>query len=75
MKILYIVLDGLGDLPIPELDNKTPLESAVTPHMDNLAKIGRTGILYPVDRGIAPESDIAVISLLGYDAKRYYTGR
>lgn len=74
-KILYIVLDGLGDLPIPELDNKTPLEAAITPNMDRLAKIGRTGIIYPVDKGIAPESDIAVISLLGYDAKKYYTGR
>jgi 2,3-bisphosphoglycerate-independent phosphoglycerate mutase len=74
-KILYTVLDGLGDLPITELDNKTPLQSACTPQMDNLAKTGRTGILYPVDKTIAPESDIAVISLLGYDAKRYYTGR
>jgi len=74
-KILYIVLDGLGDLPIPELDNQTPLEAAVTLNMDKLAKSGRTGIVYPVDKGIAPESDIAVISLLGYDAKEYYTGR
>lgn len=74
-KILYIVLDGLGDLPIPELDNKTPLETAVTPHMDRLAERGCSGIVYPVDKGIAPESDIAVISLLGYDAKKYYTGR
>ncbi|MFH1339533.1 MAG: 2,3-bisphosphoglycerate-independent phosphoglycerate mutase [Candidatus Omnitrophota bacterium] len=74
-KILYIVLDGLGDLPIPELDNKTPLEAAVIPQMDKLAKSSRTGIIYPVDKGIAPESDIAVISLLGYDARKYYTGR
>lgn len=74
-KILYIVLDGLGDLPIPELNNKTPLEAANTLHMDGLAQRGQTGILYPVDKGIAPESDIAVISLLGYDAKKYYTGR
>ena len=74
-KILYIVLDGLGDLSIPELDNKTPLEAALTPNMDRLAKIGSSGILYTVDKGIAPESDIAVISLLGYDAKKYYTGR
>jgi 2,3-bisphosphoglycerate-independent phosphoglycerate mutase len=74
-KILYVVLDGLGDLPIPELDNKTPLEAAVTPHMDRLAERGCSGIIYPVDKGIAPESDIAVISLLGYEAKKYYTGR
>ncbi|MFH1578346.1 MAG: alkaline phosphatase family protein [Candidatus Omnitrophota bacterium] len=74
-KILYIVLDGLGDLPIPELGNKTPLEGAFTPCMDKLAQDGRIGIVYPVDKDIAPESDIAVISLLGYDAQKYYTGR
>ena len=74
-KILYIVLDGLGDLPIKELNNKTPLEAAVTPHMDRLAQKGKMGLVYTVAKGIAPESDIAVISLLGYDAHKYYTGR
>ena len=74
-KILYIVLDGLGDLPIKELGNKTPLEAALTPNMDRLAGQGITGLVYPVGKGIAPESDIAVISLLGYDAHKYYTGR
>lgn len=74
-KIFYIVLDGLGDLPIKELGNKTPLEAAFTPNMDRLAQMGRTGIVYTVGKGIAPESDIAVISLLGYDAHKYYTGR
>ncbi len=74
-KILYIVLDGLGDLPIKELNNKTPLEAALTPNLDRLAQRGKTGIVYPVAKGIAPESDIAVISLLGYDAHKYYTGR
>ncbi|KPK97009.1 MAG: phosphoglycerate mutase, partial [Omnitrophica WOR_2 bacterium SM23_72] len=74
-KILYIVLDGLGDLPIKELRNKTPLEAAVTPNMDRLAQKGKTGLVYPVAKDIAPESDIAVISLLGYDAHKYYTGR
>jgi len=74
-KILYIVLDGLGDLPIKELNNKTPLEAALTPNLDRLAQKGKTGLVYPVGKGIAPESDIAVISLLGYDAHKYYTGR
>jgi len=74
-KILYIVLDGLGDLPIKELGNKTPLEAALTPHLDLLAQKGNTGLVYPVAKAIAPESDIAVISLLGYDAHKYYTGR
>jgi len=74
-KILYIILDGLGDLPLKELNNKTPLEAAFTPNLDRLAQKGKTGIVYPVAKGIAPESDIAVISLLGYDAHKYYTGR
>ncbi len=74
-KILYIVLDGLGDLPCVDLGGKTPLEAAITPHMDHLAKRGQGGFMYPVGEGIAPESDIAVISILGYDPARYYTGR
>jgi len=74
-KIFYIVLDGLGDLPLKELGNKTPLEAAKTPYLDNLAKKSKLGLVYPVAKGIAPESDIAVISLLGYDAHKYYTGR
>ena len=62
-------------MPIKELGDKTPLEAALTPNMDRLAQRGRTGLVYPVAKGIAPESDIAVISLLGYDAHKYYTGR
>ncbi|MBL7085270.1 MAG: 2,3-bisphosphoglycerate-independent phosphoglycerate mutase [Candidatus Omnitrophica bacterium] len=74
-KILYIVLDGLGDLPHPDLGNKTPLEAAQTPYLDKLAKQGQTGLMHTVGKDIAPESDIAVISILGYDAEKYYTGR
>lgn len=76
-KILYVVLDGLGDgnYPCAELGNRTPLEAAVTPTMDMLAREGQTGVMYTVGKGIAPESDIAVISILGYDAMKHYTGR
>ena len=74
-KIIYIVLDGLGDLPHPDLNGKTPLQAAVTPHLDNLAKQGQCGVMHTVGKDIAPESDIAVISILGYDAEKYYTGR
>ncbi len=74
-KILYVVLDGLGDTPIKELGNKTPLEAALTPNMDKLAQLGKSGVVHTVGKGVAPESDIAVISLLGYDAHKYYTGR
>lgn len=76
-KILYIILDGLGDgrYRCKELGNRTPLEAAATPTMDMLAKEGQTGLMYSVGKGIAPESDIAVISILGYDAMKHYTGR
>jgi 2,3-bisphosphoglycerate-independent phosphoglycerate mutase len=74
-KIIYIVLDGLGDEPVEKLGDKTPLEAAFTPNMDRLAQRGRTGLVHTFSPGIAPESDIAVISLLGYDPNKYYTGR
>jgi len=65
----------MGDLPIEELGNKTPLEAADTPNMDFLAAHGKTGLMYTVRKGIAPESDVAVISILGYDPFKYGTGR
>jgi len=74
-KILYVVLDGLGDIPNKELGGKTPLEAAQTPVMDSLALKAKSGVVYTVGKGIAPESDVAVISILGYDAAKYYTGR
>lgn len=74
-KIFYVVLDGLGDTPVKQLGNKTPLEAALTPNMDKLAQKGKSGVVHTVKKGVAPESDIAVISLLGYDGHKYYTGR
>ena len=65
----------MGDLPIKELDNLTPLEYAQTPNMDLLANRGKTGLMYTVKKGFAPESDVAVISLLGYDPFKYSPGR
>jgi 2,3-bisphosphoglycerate-independent phosphoglycerate mutase len=75
LKLIYVAIDGMGDLPIAELGNKTPLEAAETPNMDFLAKNGKTGLMYTVRKGVAPESDAAVISLLGYDPFVYSTGR
>jgi 2,3-bisphosphoglycerate-independent phosphoglycerate mutase len=75
LKLVYVVIDGMGDLPIQELGDKTPLEAARTPNMDSLAKNGKTGLMYSVRKGVAPESDVAVISLLGYDPFEYSTGR
>jgi 2,3-bisphosphoglycerate-independent phosphoglycerate mutase len=74
-KILYVVLDGLGDRPVPELGNRTPLEAADTPNLDRLAQRGETGLMDSIGPGVAPESDAAVLSILGYDVDRYYTGR
>ena len=75
MKLIYVVIDGLGDLPIPELGNATPLGAADTPNMDRLAWNGKTGLVYAVKKGIAPESDVGVISILGYNPFKYSTGR
>ena len=75
MKLIYVAIDGMGDLPIKELNNKTPLEVAETPNMNALAHMGKTGLMYTVGKGVAPESDAAVISLLGYDPFKYSTGR
>jgi 2,3-bisphosphoglycerate-independent phosphoglycerate mutase len=75
VKLLYIVIDGMGDLPCKDLNGKTTLEAAITPNLDALAKNGQTGLMYTVRKGVAPESDVAVISLLGYDPFKYSTGR
>jgi 2,3-bisphosphoglycerate-independent phosphoglycerate mutase len=74
-KLLYVCLDGLGDDPIPEFDGKTPLEAAPTPALDALAARGRTGIVITVGKDIAPESDIAVFAILGYDPRGEHPGR
>jgi len=75
LKLIYVVIDGMSDLPIKELGNQTPLGAAETPNMDKLAKKGKTGLMNTVCEGIAPESDVAVISILGYDPFKYSTGR
>ena len=75
MKLIYIIIDGMGDRPIEELDDKTPLEAAETPYMDSLAKTGKTGLMYTVGKGIAPESDVAVVSILGYDPFAHHVSR
>jgi 2,3-bisphosphoglycerate-independent phosphoglycerate mutase len=74
-RLLYVCLDGLGDDPIPALGDRTPLEAARTPFMDTLAAQGRTGTVVTVGPGIAPESDIAVFAILGYDPREEHPGR
>ena len=76
VKIVYVLLDGVGDLPHPDLNGKTPLEAADTAHMDTLAKNGVMGQVISVGKGIAPESDIAVFNMLGYKFQHSdYAGR
>ncbi len=66
IKIVYVLLDGVGDLPHPDIENMTPLQAAKTPNMDKLARNGKMGEVISVGKGIAPESDIAVFNMLGY---------
>jgi 2,3-bisphosphoglycerate-independent phosphoglycerate mutase len=74
-QLLYVCLDGLGDDPIPELDGRTPLEAARTPVLDGLASRGSQGLVHTVGKDIAPESDIAVFAILGYDPREEHPGR
>ena len=75
MKYILLVGDGMGDLPVPELDNKTPLEAAEKPTIDLLAKKGELLLVKTVPEGYKPGSDVANLSLLGYEPEKYYTGR
>jgi 2,3-bisphosphoglycerate-independent phosphoglycerate mutase len=73
----YIILvgDGMGDHPRPELGGKTPLEAAATPNLDRLAREGELGLVQTIPEGMEPGSDVANLCLLGYDPRRYHTGR
>ncbi len=75
MKYLVVLFDGMADYPVPELGGKTPLEAADTPNIDALAKTATVGLVKSVDDGMKPGSDVANLSILGYDPKKYYTGR
>jgi len=75
MKYVVMLCDGMADYPVEELSGKTPLEVANTPNMDFLAKNGAVGLAKTVPDGMAPGSDTANLSVMGYDPKIYYTGR
>ncbi|MDP3623211.1 MAG: 2,3-bisphosphoglycerate-independent phosphoglycerate mutase, partial [Methanobacteriaceae archaeon] len=75
MKGIIMIIDGMADRPLKEMDNKTPLEAAKTPNMDEMAKIGINGIMDPIKPGIRAGSDTSHISILGYDPYQVYTGR
>jgi 2,3-bisphosphoglycerate-independent phosphoglycerate mutase len=75
MKYVVIVGDGMADYGIEGLGGKTPLMAAKTPHMDWLAKRGEIGLVRTIPKGFTPGSEIANLSIFGYDPHRYYTGR
>lgn len=75
MKYIVIVGDGMADYPLEELNGKTPLQVANKPNMDFIALKGRNGTLRTVPDKMQPGSDVANLSVLGYDPLKYYTGR
>jgi len=75
MKYAIIIPDGAADEPLKELGGKTPLEAAATPNMDRIAIEGRQGLARTVPDGFESGSDVATMTLLGYDPKKYHTGR
>lgn len=75
MKYIILVGDGMADYPIKELGERTPLEVARTPNMDFIAKHGRLGLVKTIPDKMSPASDVANLSILGYDPQKFYTGR
>lgn len=75
MKYAILIGDGMADYPIPELEFKSILEAVDTTYMDELAGIGQEGITRNIPETLPAGSDVAALSLLGYDPEKYYTGR
>ncbi len=75
MKYVVILCDGMADLPIDALGGKTPMAAASKPNMDRLAKTATVGMVKTVADGLSPGSDVANLSVMGFDPAEYYTGR
>jgi 2,3-bisphosphoglycerate-independent phosphoglycerate mutase len=75
MKYIILLGDGMADRPLAELGGKTCLQAARTPNLDLLATRGRTGMAHTIPPGFPPGSDVANLSVMGYDPRKYYTGR
>lgn len=75
MKYVVVLGDGMADYPLEEFGGKTPLEIAETPTMDKLSKISEVGLCHTIPDGMAPGSDTANLSVIGYNPKIYYSGR
>ncbi|PNH12755.1 2,3-bisphosphoglycerate-independent phosphoglycerate mutase [Tetrabaena socialis] len=72
-RVLFLLVDGIGDVSIPEFGDRTPLEAAHVPHLDAIAAGGLTGLMDPVEPGLACGSDTAHMSLFGYDPRMWAT--
>lgn len=75
MKYIVVIGDGMADYPLKELGGKTPLQGADTPNMDKIALNGVSGLLKTVPDNMTPGSDVANLSIFGYNPEKYYTGR
>ena len=75
MKYIILLGDGMGDYPLAELGEKTPLQAARTPHMDRLAREGTVGLVDTIPEGFTAGSDVANLSVLGYNPHEFYSGR
>ncbi|MBM3249536.1 MAG: cofactor-independent phosphoglycerate mutase [Candidatus Omnitrophica bacterium] len=75
MKYIVLVGDGMADYPLKELGERTPLEAAKTPNMDHIARHGKLGRVKTIPANMKPASDVANISIMGYDPQKFYTGR
>ncbi len=75
MKVIILLGDGMSDIVYSELGNKSPLQYAATPNMDSMARHGQVGLAHTVPAGLPPGSDVANLSVFGYDPRTCYTGR
>jgi 2,3-bisphosphoglycerate-independent phosphoglycerate mutase len=75
LKYIILLGDGMADFPLPDLNNRTPIEVAFTPSMDEAASTGVTGLFSPIPADLPPGSDIGNLSLFGYDPHATFTGR
>jgi 2,3-bisphosphoglycerate-independent phosphoglycerate mutase len=75
MKYVVVLYDGMADYPVPALGGKTPMEAAKKPVFDSLAQKGEVGLVKTIPDGVKPGSDVANLSVLGYDPRKYHKGR
>lgn len=75
MKYVVVLYDGMADYPVPALDGKTPMMVAEKPNLDYLAQRSEVGLVRTVAEGLKPGSDVANMSVMGFDPMKYYTGR